>query len=283
MIKRLLATTRARLLLLIIALFAAGAVFLFAVPLTPDPLVVTVPSGASLRSVAKSVAKSTVAPAWVFELTGRLSTALNASASPLKAGRYTLDQAHSAFGFWRALALQAPEMVEVKLVEGWTFKQIRAAINAHPELKHTTQDWDDAFLMRQLGEPLTHPEGQFFPDTYLLVAGSTDLSIYKAAFEKMKKVAAKVWATRPESTPLSSIQDLLNLAAIVEKETGLDADRSTVASVFHNRLKIGMRLQTDPTVIYGMGEAYQGRIRKADLLEDTPYNTYTPHAHRRTQ
>ena len=91
----------------------------------------------------------------------------------------------------------------------------------------------------------------------------------------MKKVAAKVWATRPESTPLSSIQDLLNLAAIVEKETGLDADRSTVASVFHNRLKIGMRLQTDPTVIYGMGEAYQGRIRKADLLEDTPYNTYT--------
>jgi UPF0755 protein len=250
--------------LLLVALLAT-------VPVTSDSFVVNVPQGASLRAVSKIVAKDSIAPAWLLELTGRLT----GGAKSLKTGRYTLPAAQTALGFWQTLGQQTPEMVEVKLLEGWTFKQFRAAINAHTGLKHETQDWDNAALMKQLGAAELHPEGRFFPDTYMLVAGSSDVTVYKTAFERMKKVANKVWESRPATSPLKSVDDLINLAAIVEKETGLDADRGTVASVFHNRLNIGMRLQTDPTVIYGMGEAYKGRIRKVDLQEDTPYNTYT--------
>jgi UPF0755 protein len=234
-------------------------------------LVVNVPQGASLRLVAKTVAKDSAAPWWLLEASGRFSGA----ASSLKAGRYTVPEAHSVLGFWRALASQTPEMVEIKLQEGWTFKQIRAAINAYEGLKHDTSDLDNTELMALIGAPNTLPEGRFFPDTYMLVAGSSDVTVYKNAFERMKKISAKVWAERPADTPLKSVDDLINLAAIVEKETALSADRSKVASVFHNRLKIGMRLQTDPTVIYGMGDAYKGRIRKVDLQVDTPFNTYT--------
>jgi UPF0755 protein len=230
-----------------------------------------VPQGASLRTVAKIVAKDSAAPWWLLEASGRLTGA----AKLIKAGRYTIPKDHSALGFWRALGTQTPEMAEVKLQEGWTFKQIRAAINANKDLKHDTQALDDAALMGVLGEPTLLPEGRFFPDTYLLVAGSSDVTVYRTAFERMKKVSAKVWAERPADTPLQSVDDLINLAAIVEKETGLATDRPKVASVFHNRLKIGMRLQTDPTVIYGMGENYKGRIRKIDLQTDTPFNTYT--------
>ncbi len=248
-----------------------AAVLLFIVPVTADGLVVNVPQGAGLRSVSKAVAKDSLAPAWLLEATGRLTGA----ASTLKAGRYNLPQAQTVYGFWKALGTQTPEMVEVKLLEGWTFKQFRAALDANPELKHDTLGWDNAALMAHLGMSGAHPEGRFFPDTYLLVVGSSDLTVYKTAFERMKKLSQKLWDSRPPNTPLQSADDLINLAAIVEKETGLDADRGKVASVFHNRLNVGMRLQTDPTVIYGMGEAYKGRIRKVDLLQDTPYNTYT--------
>jgi UPF0755 protein len=250
--------------LLLVALLAT-------VPVTPDSFVVDVPQGASLRAVSKIVAKDSIAPAWLLELTGRLT----GGAKSLKTGRYTLPVAQTALGFWQTLGQQTPEMVEIKLLEGWTFKQFRSAINTHNGLKHETQDWDNAALMKQLGAAELHPEGRFFPDTYMLVAGSSDITVYKTAFERMKKVASKVWDSRPAASPLKSVDDLINLAAIVEKETGLDADRGSVASVFHNRLNIGMRLQTDPTVIYGMGDAYKGRIRKVDLQEDTPYNTYT--------
>jgi UPF0755 protein len=260
-----------RVFIFALALCVLFVSFLTLMPLTPNSLVVNVPQGASLRLVAKTVAKDSAAPWWLLEASGRFSGA----ASSLKAGRYTVPEAHSVLGFWRALASQTPEMVEIKLQEGWTFKQIRAAINAYEGLKHDTSDLDNTELMALIGAPNTLPEGRFFPDTYMLVAGSSDVTVYKNAFERMKKISAKVWAERPADTPLKSVDDLINLAAIVEKETALSADRSKVASVFHNRLKIGMRLQTDPTVIYGMGDAYKGRIRKVDLQVDTPFNTYT--------
>lgn len=260
-----------RVLIAFISLCLLVAACLAFVPLTPNGLVVTVPQGASLRSVAKTVAADSAAPAWLLEASGRLTGA----ASTLKAGRYTLPQAHSALGFWQALGAQAPEMVDIQLQEGWTFKQIRAAINAHEGLKRDTLSLTDAQLMQRLGAPDVLPEGRFFPDTYQVVQGSSDLAVYKTAFERMKKISAKVWQERPADSPLATVDDLINLAAIIEKETGLALDRPKVASVFHNRLKIGMRLQTDPTVIYGMGEAYKGRIRKIDLQTDTPFNTYT--------
>ncbi len=260
-----------RLSIIILAVLAFTLSVLAFMPLTPNSLQVTVPQGASLRTVAKSVAKDSAAPWWLLEASGRLTGA----ASALKVGRFTVPEAHSVLGFWRALGAQTPEMVEIRLLEGWTFKQIRLAINETEGLKHDTQALDNAALMAVLGAPTLAPEGRFFPDTYMLVAGSSDLVVYRTAFERMKKIAEKTWQTRPADSPLQSIDDLINLAAIVEKETALAADRAKVASVFHNRLKIGMRLQTDPTVIYGMGEAYTGKIRKADLQQDTPYNTYT--------
>ncbi len=258
------------LVLISIGILLLGAL-LANVKVTPASFVVNVPQGASLRTVSKIVAKDSRAPAWLFELTGRLA----GGTKSLKTGLYTLPAAQTVLGFWQALGQQTPEMVEVKLLEGWTFKQFRAAINDHSGLKHETQDWDNATLMKQLGAEQLHPEGRFFPDTYIFVAGSSDITVYKTAFERMKKMANRVWDTRPATSPLKSVDELINLAAIVEKETGLHADRATVSSVFHNRLNIGMRLQTDPTVIYGMGEAYKGRIRKVDLQTDTPYNTYT--------
>jgi UPF0755 protein len=260
-----------RLSIIALAVLAFTVSVLAFVPLTPNSLQVTVPQGASLRTVAKIVAKDSVAPWWLLEASGRLTGAANA----IKVGRYTVPEAHSVLGFWRALAAQTPEMVEIKLQEGWTFKQIRQAIDENDGLKHDTEGLDNAALMGVLGVPTLAPEGRFFPDTYMLVAGSSDVTVYRTAFERMKKIAGKVWQDRPADSPLKSVDDLINLAAIVEKETGLAADRPKVASVFHNRLKIGMRLQTDPTVIYGMGDAYKGKIRKADLLEDNPFNTYT--------
>jgi UPF0755 protein len=260
-----------RLSIIALAVLAFTISVLAFVPLTPNSLQVTVPQGASLRTVAKNVAKDSVAPWWLLEASGRLTGA----ASAIKVGRYTVPQAHSVLGFWRALAAQTPEMVEIKLQEGWTFKQIRQAIDENEGLKHDTEGLDNAALMSVLGLPTLAPEGRFFPDTYMLVAGSSDVTVYRTAFERMKKISSKVWEERPVDSPLKSVDDLINLAAIVEKETGVSADRAKVASVFHNRLKIGMRLQTDPTVIYGMGDAYTGKIRKTDLLEDTPFNTYT--------
>jgi UPF0755 protein len=260
-----------RLSIIALAVVAFTFSVLAFVPLTPNSLQVTVPQGASLRTVAKSVAKDSVASWWLLEASGRITGAANA----IKVGRYTVPEAHSVLGFWYALAAQTPEMVEIKLQEGWTFKQIRQAIDENDGLKHDTEGLDNAALMGVLGVPTLAPEGRFFPDTYMLVAGSSDVTVYRTAFERMKKIASKVWQDRPADSPLKSVDDLINLAAIVEKETGLAADRPKVASVFHNRLKIGMRLQTDPTVIYGMGEAYKGKIRKSDLLEDTPFNTYT--------
>jgi UPF0755 protein len=231
--------------------------------------------GSNLKQVAKNVAKNSLAPAWLLEMTGRLSGTLNPQKAPLKAGRYTLDEPQTAWGFWRTLSHNKPKMFDVKLLEGWTFKQIRAAINAAPDLKHDTLNLDNAALMQRLGEPDLWPEGRFFPDTYQISIGASDMVVYKAAFERMRKMSAAAWALKPADSPLTSVDDLINLASIVEKETAAAADRGWVASVFHNRLKIGMRLQTDPTVIYGMGDAYRGNIRKADLQRDTPYNTYT--------
>ncbi len=247
---------------------ACAAVFW---PISPERMTVSISQGASLRAVAKQLAQQTSAPAWVLELAARAT----GEANRIKAGTYTIAQSQSLVSLWRALSQATPEMAQIKLLEGWTFKQMRAAIDAAPDLKHDTAGQTNAAIMAALGVPDLHPEGRFFPDTYAVTAGSSDILVYKTAFEKMRKTAANIWATRDAVSPLQSVDDLINLAAIVEKETAAPSERRIVASVFHNRLKINMRLQTDPTVIYGMGEAYKGRIRKVDLETDTPYNTYT--------
>ena len=163
----------------------------------------------------------------------------------------------------------------VRFTEGWTFRQIRAEL-AHAEaLKATTAAMSDAEVMQALGAPGLSPEGRFHPDTYAYSKGSTDLALLKRAYRAMQQRLAEAWQERAADSPLKSADDALTLASIVEKETGVGADRGLVAGVFVNRLRIGMPLQTDPTVIFGLGTAFDGNLRKRDLLADTPYNTYT--------
>ncbi|MBL8447283.1 MAG: endolytic transglycosylase MltG [Zoogloeaceae bacterium] len=163
---------------------------------------------------------------------------------------------------------------ELTLVEGWTFRQFRAALDAHPDLRHDSAGLDEAQLMARLGAVESSPEGLFFPDTYLFDKQSSDLRVLERAYQAMKDRLAGAWAARAPDLPLAGAYEALILASIVEKETGLAADRPLVASVFLNRLRVGMRLQTDPTVIYGLGGSFDGNLTRRHLATDGPYNTY---------
>ncbi len=163
----------------------------------------------------------------------------------------------------------------VTIVEGWNIRELRAALAKAEPLLHESEGMDDAALMRAIGHPGVHPEGRFLPETYQYVRGDSDLDVLARAYDAMEKALEGAWASRAPGLPLKSKDEALVLASIVEKETGIAEERDEIAGVFVRRLRIGMRLQTDPTVIYGMGERYAGNIRKADLLADTPYNTYT--------
>ena len=166
-------------------------------------------------------------------------------------------------------------MATVRLIEGWTFRQFRAELAKAPGLKQTTAALSEAELMTAIGAPGVPAEGRFYPDTYAFSKGASDLVVLKRAYRTMQRQLDAAWAERAANTPLRSANDALILASIVEKETGAAKDRGLVAGVFVNRLRIGMPLQTDPTVIYGLGERFDGNLRKRDLLADTPYNTYT--------
>jgi UPF0755 protein len=161
------------------------------------------------------------------------------------------------------------------IVEGWNLRELRAALSRAQTLRHAAGDLDDAALMRELGHPGEHPEGRFLPETYAYTRGDSDVDVLRRAYDAMEKALDAAWESRAADLPLQSKYEALILASIVEKETGIAEERPAIAGVFLRRLKLGMRLQTDPTVIYGMGTRYAGNIRKADLLADTPYNTYT--------
>jgi UPF0755 protein len=164
---------------------------------------------------------------------------------------------------------------EVVIVEGKTFRELRARLDAHPDLRHDTAGLTDAEVLQRIDAAESHPEGRFFPDTYLFAKQSSDLAIYRRAYQAMQRRLASAWENRDPSVPYKDLNQALIMASIVEKETGAAADRGKVASVFVNRLNKGMLLQTDPTVIYGLGEKFDGNLRKKDLQTDTPYNTYT--------
>jgi len=163
----------------------------------------------------------------------------------------------------------------VRITEGWTVRQMRAELARAPHLEQSTAGLEDAELMTQLGSPGLAAEGRFFPDTYAYSRGVSDLTVLARAKKAMERRLQEAWAARAPGTPLESAEQALILASIVEKETGQAAERGRIAGVFSNRLRIGMPLQTDPTVIYGLGEAFDGNLRKRDLLADTPFNTYT--------
>ncbi|MDM4765165.1 endolytic transglycosylase MltG [Pelomonas sp. SE-A7] len=175
-----------------------------------------------------------------------------------------------------AKMVRGDEVLEqVRLIEGWSFRQFRAALAKAPALKATTANLSEAELMSALGASGQAAEGRFFPDTYAYSRGVSDLTVLRRAHAALQRRLEAAWEQRDPGLPLKTLDEALILASIVEKETGAAADRAMVASVFINRLKLGMPLQTDPTVIYGLGEAFDGNLRKRDLLADTPFNTYT--------
>ena len=193
----------------------------------------------------------------------------------IKAGSYELVPGTSPRTLLNMLVRGEETLKSVVFVEGWTFSQIRTALQ---KAEHITPDLiaqTPEMIMKQLGKPGVHPEGRFFPDTYTYAKGSSDLAVLKRAARAMDKQLAAAWGIRSTDTPLKSADEALILASIVEKETGRPADRAQIGGVFANRLRVGMLLQTDPSVIYGLGSGFDGNLRKRDLQLDTPYNTYT--------
>jgi len=241
-------------------------------PLSAPTLELAVEPGTPPRSVARDVVGAGVQTSadllyWWFRLSGQ--------ARSIKAGNYELETGLTPRSLLAKLTRGEEALRSVTLVEGWTFKQVRAALLKAEHLKPDTESLQDALIMAQLGLPDRHPEGRFYPDTYTYAKNSSDLKVLLRAMHAMDKQLALAWQARSTNSPLKNPDELLILASIVEKETGLASDRDMVASVFSNRLRIGMMLQTDPTVIYGMGDKFDGNLRRRDLQTDTPWNTYT--------
>lgn len=196
----------------------------------------------------------------------------------IKAGGYQIAQGENLMDILQRMARGEVSHRQVAFIEGWTVKQIIAAVAKHPDIDQSLPDdalSDQTALASYLGIEYPHVEGLLFPDTYVFAVGTTDEEILKRALASQKEILALIWRERAPDLPLKNPYEALILASIVEKETGRADERARVAGVFINRLRVGMPLQTDPTVIYGMGDRYQGRIRKADLRRDTPWNTYT--------
>ena len=193
----------------------------------------------------------------------------------IKAGSYELEAGLTPHRLLAKLARGEEALRAVTLVEGWTFRQVREALSKEEQLKPDTRALANDLVMNMLGRPGQHPEGRFFPDTYTYAKGSSDVAVLKRALRAMDKRLAAAWALRAPQAVAKTPDEALILASIVEKETGKGADRPLISAVFNNRLRVGMPLQTDPTVIYGMGEAFKGNLRKVDLQTDTPWNTYT--------
>ena len=225
-----------------------------------------------MRAAAREIAAAGVPfDPWVLVVLSRL---LKVDAS-FKAGGYEVAKGESLLDLLRKLTRGDVTLSEIAFIEGWTFRQMRQRLDAHPDLKHDSRNMADAEIMREIGADGVLPEGWFFPDTYLFAKKSRDVDILARAYRAMQRHLAGEWEGRTPGLPFASPYQALILASIVEKETGREEDRPMVAAVFINRLKRGMLLQTDPTVIYGLGERFDGNLRKRDLLADTPYNTYT--------
>lgn len=228
--------------------------------------------GTSLTGAANQLKNAGILDdAQVFVLLGR-SMKL---AGQIKYGNYQLTKPVSMYELLEIISKGRVAQGDLTIIEGWTYKQFRAALNASPKLSHDTLLLTDAEILQKIGATEKHPEGLFFPDTYNFPAGSSDLALMKRAYLTMQRHLQEHWETRDKDLPLDTPYQALILASIIEKETGKAIDRTMIASVFINRLRKGMRLQTDPTVIYGIGDKYDGNIRKRDLLSDTAYNTYT--------
>ncbi len=241
-------------------------------PMASDSVDLSIDPNTSARGVAEVVARSGVdVPPVLLHIWFRLS----GDARMIRAGSYEIERGTTPRSLLRKLVRGEESLRSLTLVEGWTFRQLRAALAKAPDLRVETAQMSDADVMERLGRMGQYPEGRFFPDTYSYAKGSSDLKLLALAMRTMDRHLQTAWQHRAPDSPLQTPEQALILASIVEKETGHGADRALIAGVFINRLRIGMLLQTDPTVIYGMGALFDGNLRKKDLQTDTPWNTYT--------
>lgn len=240
--------------------------------MSADSLDLSVPPGTPARGVAQLVrdAGVEVNPVllyWWFRLSGQ--------DRQIKAGSYEIERGSSPRSLLRKLVQGEEALRAVTLVEGWTFRQVREALSKAELLTPESKGMPDYLIMKVIGKPGLAPEGRFFPDTYTYAKGASDMSVLQRAMRAMDKNLEVAWSQRAVDTPLRSAQEALVLASLVEKETGLASDRPMIAGVFTNRLRLGMMLQSDPSVIYGLGDAFDGDLRRRDLQTDSPWNTYT--------
>lgn len=261
------------LVLLTGALLASGAWWLQRpLPLRGEAAELAIEPGQTPREIARGwVAAGIDTPDWLLYQWFRVS----GDARLIRAGNYEASAGTSPRDLLRMMVQGDERLSVVRLIEGWTFRQFLAALAQAEGLKPATRGMSEQAIMAAIGSPGLPAEGQFFPDTYAYAKGSTDLAVLKRAHHALQRQLDAAWQQRQPGAPLASPQQALILASIVEKETGRASDRPMISSVFHNRLRIGMPLQTDPTVIYGLGEAFDGNLRRSHLQEDTPFNTYT--------
>ena len=270
--KRIIAVT------VLIALLSASALAAWyynfarsALPLPTVPFEFTVKPGTSLKTLSRQLTAAGVLPEpQLFAMLGRIS-----QATAIQAGTYRLDAPITPLALLEKLNAGDVVPVSITFLEGATFAEARAQLERSDKIKITLKGVSDSDVLQLIGASELHPEGLLFPDTYRFAAGTTDLDLLKKSYQAMQKKLAEAWAMRDADLPYKSPYEVLIMASIIEKETGRAAERPQIASVFINRLRIPMRLQTDPTIIYGMGARFDGNIRRRDLTADTPYNTYT--------
>lgn len=259
----------------LLAVLAGGWLVYFSVQplsLPATPYEFELHPGSTLKGVARQLAEAGVLhEPWSFVALGRLL----GKQSEIKAGNYELESGLTPLSLLGKITRGDVTQQEITFIEGWTFRQMRAALDANDSLQHETQGMSEEAILQAVGGTGQKAEGLFLPDTYFFSKGASDLAVLKRSYVNMQKRLAHAWENRDPAVPYADPYQALIMASIVEKETGQAFERPKIAGVFLNRLRIGMRLQTDPTVIYGLGERYDGNIHKIDLLTDTPYNTYT--------
>jgi UPF0755 protein len=264
------------LILFIVALLALGAwLYSYAktpLNLSPAAQEITITPKSSLKSIANQLVTQGVIPsAWPFVLLARVTS----KESSLQAGNYTVNKNVTPYQLLLSLNHGKSLQGSITFIEGKTFKLMREKLAKNENVKSTIKDLSNSEVMRLVGNKEPHAEGLFFPDTYYFDRNTADIVLLKKSYDSMQSKLTEAWANRVKNLPYKDSYEALIMASIVEKETGKASERPMIAGVFLNRLRIGMRLQTDPTVIYGIGDNYDGNIRKKDLERDTPYNTYT--------
>lgn len=266
-----------RLLTLAVSGITLAALYAVWYALTPIPVAALpaefeIPAGSGLRAAIRHLEDAGIEPGRRrFELLARVT----GRAGKIKAGNYEISATPTPLELLDRITRGLVTQAEITLLEGWNIGQLRAALDENPNLRHDSRSLSPAELLGRVGASESHPEGLFFPDTYLFARGSSDLAVLRRAYHAMQRHLSEEWARRAPDLPYATPYEALILASIVEKETGRASDRDQIAGVLVNRLRIGMALQTDPTVIYGLGESFDGNLKRAHLATDGPYNTYT--------